>query len=126
MRIIAWLVLLVELALFAGLIILFPSLIAWAIWGFVVTFFIACVVFLTWLDENKRYQWKRDTHVPRWVKKRARQLSKEATADVSSTAERVIYLDGIWFSYRLTLRGPERQLMMVERKRKKYFVKRQK
>jgi len=87
------------------------------IFGAVLIIFIGLVLLFSWFDNDR---WRTTTHVPRWVKKEVAKISKEHDEIPDSSSNRVITLNGKMFKYRLTLHTHDGELLVVERKSKRF------
>ena len=72
------------------------------------------------LETNK---WHKRSHIPKWVTKEAKRLSREYSNLHASEEDRVVILNGTRFVYKMTFNKENGQLMDVYRKRK--MVKKQ-
>jgi hypothetical protein len=66
--------------------------------------------------------WETITHVPRWVQNQADIIRNERNR-ISSSTDQIFNLNGTRFNYRLTFRKDDWELLIIERKRKKYNKK---
>lgn len=90
--------------------------------GIVLLAWVAIAVLIFWLvaSGDKYYAWQETTHVPRWVRREANKIVSTQSEISDSSPIRVYKLGGTMFNYRITYRMSDRQLLKIERKRRKY------
>jgi hypothetical protein len=76
---------------------------------------------LSRLKQKEYYRWKIIKHIPKWVKREAKEIQRKKNLE-SDTPVDIQYLDGTRFTYRLTFQNNFVE-PLIERKPKRYNKK---
>ncbi len=74
-------------------------------------------------EDRKARSYQTITHIPRWVTRQRKKIQRERPQVSDTSSNPVFVLTGRRYSYRLTFRGQDWQLINIERKPRRYNKK---
>jgi hypothetical protein len=75
------------------------------------------------LDTDKKDPWEKTTHIPRWLKQKAKLISKEFSEKPSMETEKIVFLSSRLCYWKLVFDFKDGQQLVVYRKIKKMSQK---